>query len=223
MIIFADSRDPIFNSRDPNRVPKTPLKNPGQNNFQDSKVLMSIPWRHSHMKFSDGYRNNYARDRSQLSTSLFINRCTWKSSQYCIIIIMLAPVMRVSYKLVFHRSECVSAIRRLLSTTAMYISSSSFTYLCIPCYCDACLKSSSSALRVGEKTLHNTTISLCFQLALRNYSATSGLCGGATADFALGAGNLRYATAFKPTVIFMLNPNAKSLAYSKHNANLAIT
>jgi len=24
MIIFADSRDPIRNSRDPNRVPKTP-------------------------------------------------------------------------------------------------------------------------------------------------------------------------------------------------------
>jgi len=25
MIIFADSRDPIFNSMDPNRVPETPL------------------------------------------------------------------------------------------------------------------------------------------------------------------------------------------------------
>jgi len=24
MIIFSDSREPIFNSRDPNRVPKTP-------------------------------------------------------------------------------------------------------------------------------------------------------------------------------------------------------
>jgi len=24
MIIFSDSRDPFFNSRDPNRVPKTP-------------------------------------------------------------------------------------------------------------------------------------------------------------------------------------------------------
>ena len=32
--------------------------------------------------------------------------------------------------------------------------SSSFMYLCIPCYCDACLKS--NALRVGVKTLHNT-------------------------------------------------------------------
>jgi len=27
LIIFSDSRDPIFNSRDPNRFPKTPLKN----------------------------------------------------------------------------------------------------------------------------------------------------------------------------------------------------
>jgi len=26
MVIFSDSRGPIFNSRDPNRVPKTPRK-----------------------------------------------------------------------------------------------------------------------------------------------------------------------------------------------------
>jgi len=30
-------------------------------------------------------------------------------------------------------------------------------YLCVPCYCDACLKS--VALRVGVKTLHNTHMS----------------------------------------------------------------
>jgi len=29
-------------------------------------------------------------------------------------------------------------------------------YFCIPCYCDACLKS--SALRVGVKTFHNTIL-----------------------------------------------------------------
>jgi len=29
MIIFSDSRDPIWNSRDPNRVPKMPWKKPG--------------------------------------------------------------------------------------------------------------------------------------------------------------------------------------------------
>jgi len=33
MIIFADCRDPIFNSRDPNRVPKTPLKKPWLYNY----------------------------------------------------------------------------------------------------------------------------------------------------------------------------------------------
>jgi len=61
--------------------------------------------------------------------------------------------MCVSQKLVFHQSICITAIKRILSTSAMYVSSSSYMYLCIPCYCDARLKS--SALRVGVKTLHN--------------------------------------------------------------------
>jgi len=61
--------------------------------------------------------------------------------------------MRVSQKLVFHRSKYISAIKRILSTNAMYVSSSSFMYLCILCYCEACLKS--IALLVGVKTLHN--------------------------------------------------------------------
>jgi len=46
------------------------------------------------------------------------------------------------------------AIKRILSTTAMYVSSSSFMYLRIACYCDACLNS--SALLVGVTTLLNT-------------------------------------------------------------------
>jgi len=62
--------------------------------------------------------------------------------------------MRVSQKLVFHQSKCICAIKRILSTTAMYVSSSSFMYLRFPCYCDACLNSSD--LRVGLKTLLNT-------------------------------------------------------------------
>jgi len=66
---------------------------------------------------------------------------------------MLASFMRVSCMLVFHQSKCISAIKRILSTTATYISSCSFTYLRVPCYCDACLKF--SALRMGVKTLHN--------------------------------------------------------------------
>jgi len=38
------------------------------------------------------------------------------------------------------------------------ISSLTFMYLCVFCYCDACLKS--SALRVGVKTLYNTLCQL---------------------------------------------------------------
>ena len=83
----------------------------------------------------------------------FINRCTWKSSQYYITMCMLTSFMRVSQRLVFHQNKCISAIKRKLSTTAMYVSSSSM-YLRILCYCDACLNS--NALRVGVKTLHNT-------------------------------------------------------------------
>jgi len=72
---------------------------------------------------------------NSLSHSLmhFINRCTWKSSQYYIIISMMTSFMRVSQKLVFHQRKCISAIKRILSTTAMYVSSSSFMYLRIPC------------------------------------------------------------------------------------------
>ena len=91
----------------------------------------------------------------------FINRCTWKSSQYYIIISMMTSFIismmtRMSQKLVFHQSECISAIKRILSTTAMYVSSSSFMHLHIPCYCDACLNS--SALRVEVKTLLNAIL-----------------------------------------------------------------
>ena len=86
----------------------------------------------------------------------FINRCTctWKSSQYYTIISMMTSFMPMSQKLVFHQSKCICAIKRILSTTAMYVSSSFFMYLRFPCYCDACLNS--SALRVGLKTLLNT-------------------------------------------------------------------
>jgi len=84
----------------------------------------------------------------------FINRCTWKSSQYYITIIVMMSFMRMSQKLVFHQTKCISAIKRILSTTVMCVSSSSFMYLCIPCYCDACLKS--NVLHVGVTTLHNT-------------------------------------------------------------------
>jgi len=84
----------------------------------------------------------------------FINRCTWKSSQYYIIISMITSFMHMSQTLVFHKSKCICAIMRILFTTAMYVSSSSFMYLRFPCYCNACLNSSD--LRVGLKMLLNT-------------------------------------------------------------------
>ena len=87
----------------------------------------------------------------------FINRCTWKSSQHYIIISMMTSLMRMSQKLVFHQSKCICAIKRILSITAMYVSS--FMYLHIPCYCDACLNS--SALLAGLKTLLNTIFRIC--------------------------------------------------------------
>ena len=71
--------------------------------------------------------------------------------------------MRMSQKLVFHESKCICTIKRILSTTAMYVSSSSFMYLRFPCCCDARLNS--STLRVGLKTLLNTIIS---QFQVRN-------------------------------------------------------
>ena len=90
----------------------------------------------------------------------FINRCTWKSSQHYIIISMMTSFMRMSQKLVFHQSKCIFAIKRILSTTAMYVSSSSFMYLRFPCCCDACLNSSD--LPVGLKTLLNTILGTAF-------------------------------------------------------------
>jgi len=45
------------------------------NDFQDSKILTSILWRHNHRKFSDGSRNNYmqviAGPESAFDASLF--------------------------------------------------------------------------------------------------------------------------------------------------------
>jgi len=81
----------------------------------------------------------------------------------------MTSFMRMSQKLVFHQSKCICAIKRILSTTAMYVSSSSFMYLRIPCYCDACLNS--SALRVGVKMLLNTIQNTVPELVL-NYQLT---------------------------------------------------
>jgi len=39
--------------------------------FQESKVLTSISWRHNHIQFSVGFKNNYMPGLNQLSTSLY--------------------------------------------------------------------------------------------------------------------------------------------------------
>ena len=70
----------------------------------------------------------------------FLNRCTRKSSQYNIIIIMMASFMHASYTLAFHQSKYISAMRRIISTIATYIRSYIFIYLCVPCYCDVCFE-----------------------------------------------------------------------------------
>jgi len=86
----------------------------------------------------------------------------------------MTSFMRVSQKLVFHDSKCICAINRILYTTAMYVSSSSFMYLRIPCNCDACLNS--SLLRVGVKMLINTIVMILLVVAeLCEQSITS--CG----------------------------------------------
>ena len=64
--------------------------------------------------------------------------------------------MRMSQKLVFHQSKCVCAIKRILSTTAMLVSSPSFMYLRIPCYCDACFKVTRLACGSEDVTQYNT-------------------------------------------------------------------
>jgi len=88
-------------------------------------------------------------------SSIFINRCTWKSSQYYIVISRMTSFIRISQKLVFHQRKCICAIKRILSTTAMYVSSSSFMYLRISCYCDAC-KFKRLACGSDDVTQYNT-------------------------------------------------------------------
>jgi len=78
----------------------------------------------------------------------------WMKHSITIVISRMTSFVRMSQKLVFHQSKCICTIKRILSTTAMYVSSSSFMYLRISCYCDGCLNSSD--LRAGVTTLLNT-------------------------------------------------------------------
>jgi len=75
-----------------------------------------------------------------------------KSSQHYIIKIVMASIMYMPFMLVFHQSECISAIKRILfyyfrvhifESIYVFVSSLSLRCMLIPC-----------ALRVGVKTLH---------------------------------------------------------------------
>jgi len=68
----------------------------------------------------------------------------------------MTSFMPMSQKLVFHKSKCICAIKRILSTTAMYVSSSPFMYLRFPCYCDACFKFKRLACGIEDVTQYNT-------------------------------------------------------------------
>jgi len=98
----------------------------------------------------------------------------------------MTSYMRMSQKLVFHQSKFICAIKRILSTSAMYVSSSSFRYLHIPCYCDACLNS--SALRVGVKTLLKTIHRFIRIIAFLLFFLINTMCSG----FFTGAEQLKH-------------------------------
>ena len=136
-------------------------------------------------------------------SSIFINRCTWKSSQYYIVISRMTSFIRISQKLVLHQSKCICAIKRILSTTAMYVSSSSFMYLRISCCCDACLNSSD--LRVGVTTLLNT-IQLTTWLGIEDsFLVLFLVCHD--------KGNHQIQKKFIPTMQQCFHPSAKHLLY----------
>ena len=76
----------------------------------------------------------------------FINESAWKSSQHYII-------TSTSYLcFYFIKVMALAPSSVCYSTTATYLSSCSFMYLCVPYYCHACL------LRVGVKTLYNKAV-----------------------------------------------------------------
>jgi len=58
-------------------------------------------------------------------------RCTWKSLQFFLIKTMMASMMRILKACISSKySQCISAIKRILYTTTIYISSCSFVYIC---------------------------------------------------------------------------------------------
>jgi len=74
------------------------------------------------------------------SLILSIHRCTWKSLQFFIVIIIMATLMRVSWKLVFHQS-LVNALARssVYSVLPQCIYPRLLSCICVfSLSCDAC-------------------------------------------------------------------------------------
>ena len=118
---------------------------PGPKNFQ----LVLFPFTLKVVSSLGGLQPKWTLDLRSLPLPMhFIHRWTWKSSQYVMMIIMMASFMPVSYKLVFLQSKCIVIAPSSVysSTIATYISSSSFMYLCVPYRCDVCLTSPARCL-----------------------------------------------------------------------------
>ena len=84
----------------------------------------------------------------------FINRSIWNSSQHYIITTVMRHSCVWPLCLRFIKVIVLAPSSVRFSTTAIYLFSCSLMYLCVPCYCHACFKS--TALSVGMKTLYNT-------------------------------------------------------------------
>ena len=79
--------------------------------------------------------------RSLPPPMLFINRCTWRSSQHYILTTVVTSSMRVTFASITYVCLCFLEVIVLapssvcFSTTATYLPSCSFIYLYVLCYC----------------------------------------------------------------------------------------
>ena len=72
-----------------------------------------------------------AESESKISNSVHLWYFELIEVGYYIIISIMVSFKRVSQKLVFHQSKCISVIKRILSTTAMCIYLRLPSYICI--------------------------------------------------------------------------------------------
>ena len=68
----------------------------------------------------------------------------------------MASFIRMPFMFMFHQCKCVSAIKRILSTTATYTSTFSFLQLCVPCHCYVCLSLARCVWEWRRYTIHSS-------------------------------------------------------------------